>query len=269
MLGSKRVGAYFLVLFLSVVCTGCDPWFSYSPYGSRLHGDYHDITAENLKAIANLNEGDSKPFKVALIADTHYHFGKLADAIADINRRGDFDFAIVVGDITDNGLKQEFIFLHESMKALTIPYFTVIGNHDYLANGEQVYTQMYGEYNYAFEYNNVKLVMFDNVRWESEKVPDFGWLDAELENREGYDHIIPFSHIPPFDGQMDEFREEFHRILLKHHIGLSIHGHAHRFSLDELYGDDILYHTVSTPQHREYTSLTVLPDTLLIENVPY
>ena len=259
-----------LLLFLLIAgLVSCDPWFSFSPYESRLEEVYHDITAENLALLRERSTGDSQPFKIALLSDTHYHFSKLDEAIVDINKRGYFDFAIVTGDIADNGLKQEFVYFHESMKNLTIPYLTVIGNHDYLSNGEAVYTQMFGEYNYTFVFNNVKFVMFDNVRWESEKVPEFEWFKGQLKNGHRYDHVIPFSHIPPFDGQMEEFRERFHRLLVDHEIGFSIHGHSHDFSLQELYGDGTMYHTISSPQNNAYSEMTITPGGIEIQKIEF
>jgi 3',5'-cyclic-AMP phosphodiesterase len=269
MLAIKTLWRTFVWIFFINAFWSCDPWFSYSPYESRLEESYTDITQKNLELIKSLSVGDSKPFKVALLSDSHYHFRKLDEAIIDINQRDYFDFVIVTGDIADNGLKQEFIYFHESMKNLTIPYLTVIGNHDYLANGEHVYGKMFGPYNYTFVYNNIKFVLFDNVRWESEKVPDFGWLARELNNNDGYDHVIPFSHIPPFDGQMEGFRTGFHQLMVQNKIRYSIHGHSHDYSLAELYGNGVLYHTVSSPQFNAYTELSIWPDSIGIQKIAY
>jgi predicted phosphodiesterase len=257
-----------LLLFTGVV--SCDPWFSFSPYDTRLEEEsYQALTEENLALIRAKDVGDTDEFKIALLSDPHYHFSKVDDAVTDINNRNYFDFVIVTGDLTDNGLKQEFVFFHESMKNLTIPYITVIGNHDYLANGEVFYSQMYGAHNYSFEYKNVKFVLFDNVRWESEKVPDFEWFSAELTNDKGYNHVIPFSHIPPFDGQMEEHLEYFRDLMVNKKIAVSIHGHTHDFSLMDLFGDGVLYHTISSPQFRAYTELTITPTSIDIQKIEY
>lgn len=269
MLALRKLRISFLTLVVVTSFAACDPWFSYSPYESRLEEKYIALTEENLERIHALSVSDSKPFKVALLSDTHYHFAKLDEAISDINKRNYFDFVVVTGDIADNGLKQEFVFFHEHMKNLAIPYVTVIGNHDYLSNGEVVYEEMFGAYNYSFVFNNVKLVMFDNVRWESEKVPDFVWLESELKNDHGYDHVIPFSHITPVDGQMEEFRMLYHELLVRNHISLSVHGHAHYYALEEYYGDGVLYHTISSSQFSAYTELTVTPDSISVQKIDF
>ena len=259
------------LLILSVI-TGlyaCDPWFAFSPYEANLETGYHGTTEKHLGLINARDAGDSKPFKIALVSDPHYHFSKLDDALLHINQQNDYDFAIVAGDLTENGLMQEYIFFYESMDRLNIPYLTVIGNHDYLSNGEKVYSQMYGPYNYTFVYNNVKFVMFDNNTIESEKSPDMEWLARELVNDHGYDHVIPFAHIPPYDTQMKDHVDAFHALMVENNIRVSVHGHKHDFSIEEAYGDGVRYATVSSPQKRTYSELIFTPGTIDIRKIEY
>lgn len=265
----RNIKTWARLLFVLLVSGSCDPWFSYSPYETELDQSYHGITVKQLEKIKATDANDSKPFRIALLSDAHYHFSKLDDALTHINKSNDFDFVIVIGDLTDNGLIQEFIFFNQTMEQLKIPYLTVIGNHDYLSNGAEVYTQMFGPFNYSFIYNNVKFVLFDNVRWESNKVPDLAWFESELNNDHGYDHVIPLSHIPPYDGQMKEFHKQYHALMVRNGIGTSIHGHRHEFSLEDVYGDGTRYLTVSSPQYRVYTALTVTPDKIEIEKIEY
>jgi 3',5'-cyclic AMP phosphodiesterase CpdA len=264
---SIRNTSVFFAIILGLL--SCDSWFSYSPYEAELDPVYHGTTDKNLTVINSADAGDSKPFKVALLSDPHYHFSKLHDAIRHINKKSDYAFVIVTGDLSENGLRQEFIFFYESMKELRLPYVTVIGNHDYLSNGELVYTQMYGAYNYSFVFNNVKFVMFDNTTLESEKEPDMDWLADNLINDHGYDHVIPFSHIPPYDGQMKKHSGAYHALMVKNQVTASIHGHRHEFSLNESYGDGVRYVTVSSPQYRTYSELTITPTGIDIQKIEY
>ena len=256
-----------LILFLLLI--SCDSYFSYSPYEAALDRQFHDTTEKQLALIKSLDTNESKPFKVALLSDTHYHFDKLSEAIVHINNKPDIAFAIVTGDITEQGLIKEYIFFHDIMKQLKVPYVTVIGNHDYLSNGETVYTQMFGHFNYTFNFNNVKFVLFDNVRWESEKEPDFTWFAAELKNEHGWDHVIPASHIPPFDQQLADHQQLYTNLMTDHHITTSLHGHAHDFSHGQPYGDGVTYVTISSPQKRTYAEMTVTPDSITVEKIDF
>lgn len=258
-----------ICLFSAALFSSCDPWFAYSPYDAALEHVYHGTTEKNLAKIEALDADDSKPFKVALLSDPHYHYGKLEDAISHINADPSYAFAIVAGDLTENGLKQEFVFFHETMARLKIPYITVIGNHDYLSNGEEVYKQMYGAYNYTFVFNNTKFILFDNNTIESEKEPDLDWFATELMNDNGYDHVIPLAHVPPYDVQMEKYHNIYHGLVAGNNIAISIHGHRHDFSVEEVYGDGIKYVTISSPQKRTYTELTITPAAVDVRKIDY
>ena len=258
-----------LALLLAGMFVSCDPWFQYSPYEADVEPFYRDTNAKNLALIQAKNEDDSRPFKVALLADPHYHFGKLEDAIDHINNNPEYAFAIVAGDLTENGLLQEFIYFHNAMSRLRIPYIAVIGNHDYLANGEIVYEQMYGPFNFTFEFNNTRFVVFDNNTIESEKEPDLVWVAGQLQNDGKYDHVIPVAHVPPYDVQMEKYKNRFHELLVRNDINLSVHGHRHEYSLEKVFGDQVEYLTISSPQKRTYTELTVSPTVVEVRKIEY
>lgn len=260
----KAIGLLLISIFVS-----CDPWFSYSPYEADVNANRRNTTEKNLALIQQQNHEDSKPFKVALLADPHYHFSKLEDAIDHINKDPEFVFAIVAGDLTENGLLQEFIYFHDAMSRLRVPYLTVIGNHDYLANGEMVYEEMYGPVNYSFTFNNTRFVLFDNNTIESGKEPDLDWIERELVNDSNYDHVVPVAHVPPYDVQMEKYRDRYHTFLFKNGINLSVHGHRHDFSLEKVFGDDIEYLTISSPQKRTYTALSVSPTSIEVQKIEY
>lgn len=214
--------------------------------------------------------------KIALVSDTHYHFEDLEDAIDDINHRGDATFVVATGDITENGLKKEFEIFHDVMARLSVPYLTVIGNHDYLANGGEVYRLMYGDFNYQFAFQGISFVMFDNVIWESNKAADYEWLEHAMSESAESDetshplrHKIIFSHIPPFDGQLEEKRDLFHSLLRKHGASISIHGHRHEYFNDDLMGDGLHYVTVGSPEKRSYAVLTVTNDSVTVEQIHF
>jgi Icc protein len=266
------------VLFILLTCLGaCENPFSYSPFEANVPKEMRNTTEKNLQKIARLDSMTTDSvFHVAVISDAHYHLNSLRDAISDINSKGDFSFIIVVGDITENGLQKEFEIFHSIMRNSKIPYLTVIGNHDYLSNGGIVYQQIFGPVNYSFTFQNVKFVAWDNVLWESNKTPDWSWFRqalAQPSQEEGrpssYHHIIPFSHIPPFDGQLKDSAASFHGLLREREVKFSVHGHKHEYSYRELFGDGIQYVTVGSPQHREYAWLTITSGEMTFKKIDY
>ena len=259
-------------LLLLIVLPGCEKPFSYSPFEARVETRFQNTTAKNLERLRTLDTLTSPVFKIALISDTHYHFDNLRAAVDDINKRGECTFVIATGDITENGLMKEFEIFHNIMSNLRSPYVTVIGNHDYLANGGEVYSQMFGAFNYTFTFHGVRFIMFDNVIWESNKSADYSWLANALsatDENEFIQHKIVFSHIPPFDGQLAENKGFFHSMLARNDVKLSVHGHRHTYYNDHYFGDDISYVTVGSPQHRSYAMLTITQDQLVVEQISF
>jgi 3',5'-cyclic-AMP phosphodiesterase len=271
---NKRI---FLIVIVLTFFLGCDSPFSYSPFETNLSESLRNTTQKQLERITSTDTASNFVFKIALLSDTHYHYDDLKDAISHINRDPQVSFTIVTGDITENGLKKEFELFHQIMTRLHKPYLTIIGNHDYLSNGGLVYEQMFGNFNYSFHFGGVRFVMFDNVIWESNKAADYEWLSNTLSDAGQLtensfpqrNHTIVFSHIPPFDGQLTEKREEFHSLLTENHVMLSVHGHKHEYFIGELLGDGIQYMTVGSPQKRSYAMLTIRADQIVVEQIHF
>lgn len=119
------------------------------------------------------------------------------------------------------------------MQDLKKPYFTVIGNHDYNSNGAFIYKQMFGDYNYSFEFNNNKFVFFDNIYLESDNEVDFKWLSEELSDNQNFNQVFSFAHIPTIsDDITPEMQETYKSLMQENNVALSVHGHTHSFSYE-------------------------------------
>jgi 3',5'-cyclic-AMP phosphodiesterase len=250
----------------------CDRPFSYSPFEAAVPNNLRNTTHKNLQRIQAAEKNTPDTFKVALLADPHYHFNDMDAAISKINRDSSIAFIIVAGDLTENGLLKEFEIFYRMMSNARVPYLTVIGNHDHLSNGKVIYQQFYGPRNYSFTFKGVKFIMWDNVMWESNESPDWNWFRSELgsqgENKL-FRHTLPFSHIPPSDGQLEDSANVFHRLLVENNIPISVHGHKHEYSKEELYGDGIQYVTIGSPVKRSYVVLTITPDSVSAHKVTF
>ncbi|HEU5145298.1 MAG TPA: hypothetical protein VFT90_01225, partial [Chryseosolibacter sp.] len=104
---------------------------------------------------------------------------------------------------------------------------------------------------------------------ESGKEPDFDWVAQQLVNDRNYDHVIPVAHVPPYDVQMEKHRDRYHELLIKNGINLSVHGHRHDYSLEQVFGDGIEYLTISSPQKGTYTELSVSPTSIEVRKIEY
>lgn len=211
-----------VLLLLLLLLVGCGaPEFS--PWQSN--PSRRDLTAKHLAWLESKNI--TAPFKVALTGDPQAvvgHFSRVKDAI---NSREDIDFAVVLGDITDRGLKREWDWAGDIIEDFDVPVLTVVGNHDGLNNAKDIYPEMFGPFNYTFIVDDVfKFVMWNNNKYEW-GTPDFDWLAHSVA---GY-HSIVMSHQPPgSDTLSPDDNDKWTDIRSRGNIRASIHGHVHAYS---------------------------------------
>jgi 3',5'-cyclic-AMP phosphodiesterase len=204
--------------------SACSDWIEYSPYDVDIQGK--NLNEENTGQIASdlLKEGDT--LKFAVISDSHKWYDELHDAVNSINNQNDIKFVVCLGDITNWGNTQEFKWYYDQVKRLKYPLITVIGNHDYLGNGQKIYARMFGETNYTFNVNSYKFIVFDDIVWEhNNQEPDFNWLDQQMK---GEAHNILLSHIPVWSNQLEgSYCQKYDSVLQNNSLILALHGHDH------------------------------------------
>jgi 3',5'-cyclic AMP phosphodiesterase CpdA len=231
--------------------------FEYSPYQTNTNSDYRNLHAKNLKKINQLVV-DQETLKFAVLADNHYHYDNLAKVVADINTKADVAFVLCAGDIADQALQGEFEMFADVMTQLEKPYLTVIGNHDYNSNGETIYKDIFGDYNYSFNFNQYRFVFFDDVFWESNQEPKFDWLRQTLANNQDYKQTVLISHLPPFSDQLQgDLEKTFSSIIKDNGIKLSLHGHTHGYYYKETYKDGVKYLVTPWLKQAGYTIVTL------------
>ena len=254
---------------LAGLLPACDIPFEYSPYDAIVEKKYRDLTAKNLDKLKELEDGKTS-FKIAFISDSHTFYDDFEDQIKDINSRDDIDFVIHGGDITLSSLHKEFNWFNEIIGKLNVPFLTVIGNHDHLSNGKEIYEKSFGPTNYVFTFRGSKFVMFDNVIWENKnRDPEFEWFKENLINDADYNHVIPVSHIPPWGDQYNYGNEIiFDQMMVEKDIKLSIHGHTHKYYFGKRY-DQVDYLVVGDTPDRNYAVISIDEDNYSVERVDF
>lgn len=250
---------YIALIIIGIVATtmACNRIFEFSPYEANVKNKNKNSTAKNLKLIENI-EVESDGFKFAFVTDSHTWFTNLRTVVDDINNKDDILFVIIGGDIADQGLLKEYELFYNIVEKLHKPYLTVIGNHDYKSNGDVIYQQMFGDYNYSFEFKNNKFVLFDDIVWESNKNPDFDWLSAQLSDNASYEQLFVVAHIPPFTDQLDStMQQTYHSILSDNNVELSMHGHVHSYSYAKTFDDAVNYLIVPSLKKPSYCVVNV------------
>jgi len=269
----KRILGLYKILVISLVIifiSGCEDYFEFSPYAANVKDSYKNLDEKNMNKLLSYDDGTSEEIKFAVLADSHYDYHELDEALVNINAIKDIDFVIVNGDIADHGYLKEYELFHEKMKRLNIPYLTVIGNHDYRSNGIEIYKEMYGEPNKSFVFNNMLFILFDDVFWESNKNPDMEWLKKELKSSDQYNNCFVFAHIPPYSDQFTEQKgNEYEQLMDSYNVDLSIHGHVHEYIYDENGIGETSYLAVESIKDKEFVVITVLDNSYSVKQVKY
>lgn len=272
----KTLRLLFPLLCGSLLCLlqGCD-LIEYHPYDSRFDGET-GLNAKNVQLIEELCAGrDSLRF--AVISDTQRWYDETRRAVNCINARGDIDFVIHLGDMSDFGLAKEFEWMRHELLRLEPPCVCLIGNHDCLGTGSDVYRRMYGEPNFTFDAGNTHFVCLNTNAFEydySIAIPDFHFLrtDIEAAQTSGGQRTVVAMHAAPGTDQFNNNVEEIFHEYLRHYPGLQfcLCGHTHLTIDYEPLGDGLLYHECGCAKGRQFLVFTLKADgTYEMEVVDY
>lgn len=225
---------YLALLTLLIGCGGVSPW--------EAEPNYRDLTNKHL---SNLHDtGHLEPFNFSIVGDSQVGLEGFNNARKRINQQ-DTSFTVILGDLTDRGLKKEWDWVGNIVEKFDRPVLTVVGNHDGLSNGKELYREMFGPLNYSFYYNGVKFVMWNNNHYEWNI--DLDWLEIEAN----YYPTIILSHQPPYSGTMtDEQEARWFEIRHNGNVISSVHGHMHHFY--ETNEDGLPIFTVERVEHGAY-----------------
>ena len=211
---ARTIVGGFLVLLLS----SCNSVFDIHPYDVNVHGE-KDINAKQMKVIESMFT-DKKTLRVAFISDTHLWLADAKDQVADINKRGDIDFVVHCGDLTDTATND-------------YPFVALIGNHDFLGTGDQTYEVMYGAFNFSFIAGRVKFICLNTNATEYDymaAVPNFDYMEEQFTtDTDKFDRTVIIMHAAPYSDQFNNNVCKAFRRYLDFAPGLMccVYGHDH------------------------------------------
>lgn len=239
---------------VALALAGC---LEYSPHAPPTDPEHRDVHA---KALARLAATPAPtPLRFAVVGDTQRAFDEAEDAVSLLNGRDDLAFVVQMGDFTHYGIAPEFVQMNDLFLRLRVPYFVVIGAHEHLGNGRDIYARMFGTRELAFTYGRTRFLLFDSNSRElgfGGAVPDLRWLEAQLADDGTYDLAVFFSHVVPGSSDFDPALEEPYLALLRG-AGpvLSFHAHEHRFEFEER--DGVPIYVADAVDHRSILVVTV------------
>jgi len=236
----------------------------YHPYDGRVTGE-KNINKKNIARIEKACEG-KKSIRFAFIGDTQRWYDETKDFVKSINKRDDIDFVVHGGDISDFGVTKEFMWMRDILNKLTVPYVVLLGNHDCLANGIEIFQTIFGEVNFSFLAGNTKFVCLNTNALEfdySHPVPDFEFILQELEDEnEEYKKTIVAMHVRPFNEQFNNNIAPVFQRYIREFRGLQfcLNAHDHHLNIDDLFDDGIIYYGVPNIGKNKYLLFTINED---------
>ncbi len=259
------------LLTILPLLTSCDQ-FEFSPNQSFDQSSPSDLNAQNLARLRQNAEDDT--VTVVFAGDTQRWYDEQERFVRKVNRLENVDLVLLAGDISDFGLLQEFKWVHKRLSALRVPYFGIIGNHDMVANGRQIFRQMFGPLNYSFVYGGIKFIAHNTNGLEApgENIPDLDWLSQELRNTEGASYIVTVSHVPPFNAsEFGADKVERYTNLLQHtpDLLLSLHGHVHQHQDFYPFGDNVHYMTSFSFEQSAFIRLQIVDGQVIKSIINY
>ncbi|MDR2954474.1 MAG: metallophosphoesterase [Prevotella sp.] len=253
----------FLLIAFVFLFGGCD-MIEYHPYDGRVSGET-GINEKNIALIEERCKG-KETIRFAFIGDTQRSNDDTEKFVKALNARDDIDFVIHGGDVADFGLTKEFMWIRDIMNKLTVPYVVILGNHDCLANGEEVFEKVFGYPNFSFLAGNVKFVCLNTNALEfdySLPVPDFQFIEQEMKDeREEYEKTIVAMHVHPFADQFNNnVANVFQRYIKEYRkLQFCMHAHDHYFKVNDFFEDGIFYYGTPAIARREYLIFTINED---------
>ncbi|MCM0726647.1 metallophosphoesterase [Parabacteroides sp. Y3-G-102] len=202
----------YICLSAATLLTACD-LIDYHPYDGRLDSDTsREINPTNIERIEKVCEGKDT-IRFIFMGDTQRSYNETEDFVKYVNQLDSIDFIIHGGDYTEFGLKKEFEWNDDILSKLKVPYVGLIGNHDVIGNGDQVFRKIFGNENFSFVVSDVKFVCLNTNAIEydySHPVPDFNFLKNEIADSTRNKRTIVVMHAPPGNEQFDNIPLTLH-----------------------------------------------------------
>ncbi len=181
--------------------------------------------------------------RIAHISDTHITSGEAYksyayDLIVNEVNRGNFDFVIHTGDITNQGLREEYERASYELKKIQKPLVVLPGNHDVRNVGYELFEEFIGPRNGVFEFKDGVVI------WVDSTIPDlsdgriggrkFRWLKERLEEYSDrkFKIVAAHHHLVPLPNTGRERNVLFNAgdvldLLIRHDVTLYTCGHKH------------------------------------------
>lgn len=180
-------------------------------------------------------DADSRePFRFAAFADVQDAVDEVQDVFARMNADPTIRFAVMAGDLTEEGSVGQLERYQRELKQLVFPVFATLGNHE-LGREDTLYHKYHGRGNHQFSHRGVFFTALDSASATIAPVV-YDWIDDWLIRAAASFHVV-FMHIPPLDvagirNGAFASRNEGNMLvarLARGGVDLTVYGHIHSY----------------------------------------
>ncbi len=156
------------------------------------------------------------------------------DEVIEVVNRQDIRFVLGVGDMTEQGAREQLERLQRELRAMRVPLYTPPGNHE-LGVAPGPWYELFGRGSFHFVYRGVHFTALD-VGNASLAPQVYDWLDEWLDAGRDAVHVVA-QHYPPVDpvgARSGSFRSrkeaaKLLRRLAASGVDLTLYGHIHSY----------------------------------------
>lgn len=200
-----------------------------SPFSDNLLQNERDL---NDQALGELRDVETDGIiRIAVIADVHQNYNDLEAAITELKREPDVDFLVNLGDFTNSSYNMEYDQYLRSHGQISVPAFTVPGNHDLLGAGPALFEKAFGPMNFYFESASYRFVFFNSANLESPEYFSPGWLLNTVQA--SAKPVVIFTHIELRDTErfVGATAAAFNQVITDSRVKAVLNGHDHVYKV--------------------------------------
>lgn len=264
----------WLLALIIFYLASCD-MIEYHPYDTDLDNEHLHVNEKQLARLSEMTP-DSDTLRFIWTGDTQRFYEETEAFVTAVNKTSGVDFVLHGGDLTDYGMKQEYLWMDDMLKELTIPYMVIVGNHDLVALGQSIYECIYGPTNFSFVYNRTKFMCLNtNVLGYdyTEPIPDFDYIKTSVNDSIEYEYdrtIVAFHSNPGGLEFNNNVADYFHSsIKQSKHLMFCLHAHAHNIQVNDYFNDGTIYYGCDDMESRTYMLFTVIGDSYSYEVISF
>jgi 3',5'-cyclic-AMP phosphodiesterase len=265
----------FTAMAVILIFGGCEI-IDFSPNQIILKESERNLNQKNAEKIAALHLKPTDTLRIALISDTQRYYDETEDFVKAVNKLSAtighrIHFVLHGGDLTDFGLLEEYRWQHQILQKLHMPYLVILGNHDCVANGKEIYRRMFGPFDQTYQFGRNRFILLNTNSLEfSSEVPRIAYLEENLQDAQNYDNAFVIGHVSPDHQDYDRDKElPYARLIRTYQVPISLHGHQHTHRLNYPFNDGKRYLTIGSVANRKYVVLTVIGSKAQYEVIKY